>query len=118
MKIEIQLPVNNLDFYKFTNSDKVRHLINKSCVYKLSFSDGKFYIGRTHNLSSRIYNHVSFSDALSVKKLTPKHSRMLKAIQRKENVLFEILDDDSEKERTYIKKYSKDLNNLNLALRK
>lgn len=36
-------------------------LNNKSCIYKIDFPNGQFYIGKTNNLERRIKEHISDS---------------------------------------------------------
>ena len=122
MKIEIQLPLQD-EYYDFISSSKMKQLKNKECVYKLSFEDGKYYIGRTSNLAGRIHSHCQFFEPVHYfgskpTKPTPKEYKMNLSIKNKDLVLFEILDEDSEKEKSYIQKHKEDDLMLNVALRK
>ena len=72
------------------------------CVYKITFSDGKYYIGRTTNFFSRIYNHITMLDAKNANRLAEKHKRMKLAIDNYEEVIFEIIDKNPSKEKMYL----------------
>lgn len=119
--LKIQLPLNNLvrseDFDQFSNnyyqSVNKHPLKNTKCVYKLSFADGTFYIGRSRNLAGRIWNHCT----LPVKKgnlPTLKDERMRRAIAKKEKVVFEILSNEPDEERKFIEASFNDKRCLNM----
>ena len=85
-------------------------------VYKITFEDGFFYIGQTGNFYSRIWNHVTLSDLNIKSRPTDKHIRMNKAIKKKEKVFFELINNESDKEREIIKRYIKDKLCLNMKI--
>ena len=108
--LKVQLPFKK-DYYEFVNKHPLK---NKECVYKLSFSDGAFYIGRSHNFAGRIWGHCRFSDAKKGCLPTLKHTRMRRAVSKKETVTFEILSDKEEDERKFIKASFGDKRCLNM----
>lgn len=110
---KIKLPIQD-DYYTFANNyDK--SIGKREIVYKLSFTDGYFYIGCTSNLASRMYYHVTMEDANNCKNLTKKHKRMIKAIDNLETVKFEIIGTNMSDERKFILEGKKDSKCLNMA---
>lgn len=109
--IKIYLPLKT-EYRSFIESNE--HLKNVSCVYKLTFKDGLFYIGMTNNLASRIYNHVTLTEKGASIKSTTKQIRMSKAITNEECVTFEIIDYDARNERKHIESSWQDYKLLNM----
>ena len=85
-------------------------------VYKITFSDGSFYIGMTSNFHGRVYNHCNINDLNVGSKVTPKHKRMIVAIINFEKVEFELIDNDINKEKDYLKIHLSNVINLNKKL--
>ena len=108
--LKVQLPFKK-DYYEFVNKHPLR---KKECVYKLSFADGTFYIGRSHNFAGRIWGHCAFSDIQEGRLPTLKHIRMRRAVSKKETVTFEILSDKFEDETKFIKDSFNDKRCLNM----
>ena len=109
----MEFKVNLKDSYRsFVLRNK--NIKGKEVVYKLSFSDGLYYIGCTSNLAGRIYNHLSLSDTNNCKRLSKKHIRMIEAKLNNEFVKFEILDYRMENERKYILKHLNNKKCLNM----
>jgi len=84
------------------------------CIYKITFSDGCFYIGSTNNLSERISNYKSkFNKSIgAVNKLLGK--KWLEFNKCRFDILeITIKQNLLELEQVYIDKYHKDLLCLN-----
>ncbi len=108
--IKVQLPFEK-DYCEFVNKHPLK---NRRCVYKLSFSDGAFYIGQSGNFAGRIWTHCMFNDLKEGSLPTLKHIRMQKAISKKETVTFKILSDEQQDEAKFIKASFSDKRCLNM----
>ena len=100
---KIKLPITETYFEflsKYGNRNK-----KIEAVYKITFEDGKFYIGNTHNLISRIYAHVSMQDLIDKNgsKPTKKHDRIKLAMDNNETIQFEIISNNMRDERDCIR---------------
>jgi predicted GIY-YIG superfamily endonuclease len=96
-----QLPITDI-YEDFVN--KYEKLKKVECVYKIYFTSGDVYIGKTSNLVSRIYNHLTLNDSINCKTLTEKHIRIKDGINKNEIVTFSILSNNLEHESLLIKK--------------
>lgn len=108
---KINLPVRE-SYWEFAS--KYKDILKGETVYKILFTDGYFYIGRSHNLVSRMYNHTTMRDAIGCKKYTKKHKRMIRAIGNSEIVEFTIISDRMSDERKFIVESEEDVKCLNM----
>jgi len=108
---KIQLPIN-IGYREFYS--KYEDLLQREAVYRLSFTEGDFYIGCSGNLASRIYNHVTMGDINGCKNFSNKHKRMQRAIDNSEIVEFTIIGDNMYDERKFIIESENDIKCLNM----
>ena len=75
------------------------------------------------NFAQRLYCHCEYikvyeNNGWKSRNPTIKEAKMNSSIDNKESVLFEILDNDSDKEKSYIQKHKENVLMLNVKLRK
>lgn len=94
-------------------------LNNKSCIYRIDFPNGQFYIGKTNNLERRIKEHISDSFNCNRREYNTKVGRHIrKYLNEAELKILEYVDVEqlNEKEKYYIELYQANILGCNMTL--